>query len=273
LQQRHSFPRESLRRVPVGSDVPPIDRFLAAQAGRSIAITNDNLDDLDYLVRGLRPNTNDFFGVRSLDGYDGGVMVTERWATAVSPLTEDSLDASLPLRSAVAVPVNTQIAARLGVHYLVTDTTRPDAAPAVVGWTGPVLTDGPLAVWENPAFVGEALVQESPNPPTAGIVESRHDGYARVVVSEGQVRDRATVRIDEQFTPDWSVTVDGRDATAEVVDNLYVGTTVGPGRHTVVFRYRPKSFAVGLLIALATAIGGLVALVVAGRRDRARAAK
>jgi hypothetical protein len=273
MQQRHSFPRESLRRVPVGSDVPPIDRFLAAQAGRSIAITNDNLDDLDYLVRGLRPNTNDFFGVRSLDGYDGGVMVTERWATAVSPLTEDSLDASLPLRSAVAVPVNTQIAARLGVHYLVTDTTRPDAAPAVVGWTGPVLTDGPLAVWENPAFVGEALVQESPNPPTAGIVESRHDGYARVVVSEGQVRDRATVRIDEQFTPDWSVTVDGRDATAEVVDNLYVGTTVGPGRHTVVFRYRPKSFAVGLLIALATAIGGLVALVVAGRRDRARAAK
>jgi hypothetical protein len=274
-QQRHSFARVSLHRVAIETTASPIQEFLAGQPGRSLAITNDDFERPDYLVRGLRPNTNDFFGARSLDGYDGGVMVTARWADAVSPLTEDSLDASQPLRVALAHPVNTVLAARLGVRYLVTDITRPDAAPAVVGWTGPVLTDGPLAVWENPAFVGETVVRESNGKtlPTPAMVEARHDGYMRVVVTDGQVGNRATVRIDEQFTPDWSVTVDGHEAKAEVVDELYVGTTVGPGRHTIVFRYRPTSFVVGLVVAAATVVAGLAAFVIAGRRDRARAAK
>jgi hypothetical protein len=275
MQQRHSFARTSLRAEAVGKNPTPIAGFLATRPGRSIAITNDDFDHIDYLELGLRPNTNDFFGARSLDGYDGGVMVTERWATAATALTEGYLDASQPLRGAVAMPVNTAISARLGVHYLVTDTTRSDAASAVVGWSGPVFTDGSLAVWENPAFVGEAVVRETAGatPPTAGVVESRRDGYVRVVVTEGQIRVGATVRIDEQFTPDWSVTIDGHDAKASVVDELYVGTTLGPGPHTVVFRYRPTSFFIGLAIAAVTVVAGLIAFVVAGRRDRARVAK
>jgi hypothetical protein len=274
-QQRHSFARVSLRSVAVETTPSPIQTFLAGRPGRSLAITNDVFDHPDYLVRGLRPNTNDFFGARSLDGYDGGVMVTARWADAVTVLTEGYLDASQPLRGALARPVNTMLAARLGVHYLVADITRPDTAEAVRGWSGPVLTDGPLAVWENPAFLGEAVVRELAGTtlPTAGIVDSRHDGYIRIVVPDGQIRNQGTIRIDEQFTPDWSVAVDGREVKAEVVDALYVGTTIGPGLHTVVFRYRQTSFVVGLFICAATTLAGLAAFVIAGRRDRARAAK
>jgi hypothetical protein len=61
-------------------------RFLDGQPGRSVALTFDELGDPLYLVAGLRPNTNALFDIPSLDGYDGGVQVTDRWANALSSL-------------------------------------------------------------------------------------------------------------------------------------------------------------------------------------------
>jgi hypothetical protein len=198
-------------------------------------------------------------------------MVTARWADAVLSLTGGEVDASLPLRSNLMVPVNPVAAARLGVHYLVTDTTRSDAATAATGWTGPVVTDGVLAVWENPEFVGEAVIADPDGdrtPRRAAEVVDRRDGYVRVVVRDGQAEEKATVRIDEQFTPDWHVTVDGQAAKPLVVDGLYIGTAVGPGSHVIVFRYQPRSFKIGVVLAVATFVAGAGVLAVGERRRR-----
>ena len=58
---------------------PGVGAELRDRPGLTIAFTNDEFADIGYLVAGFRPNTNALAEVRSLDGYDGGVQVTDRF--------------------------------------------------------------------------------------------------------------------------------------------------------------------------------------------------
>jgi uncharacterized membrane protein YfhO len=74
----------------------------------------------------------------------------------------------------------------------------------------------------------------------------------------------AVVVLKSTFSPRWSVTVDRRPARTELIAPSLVGVTVPPGRHTVVFRYRP--FPSHLLIV--AAVIGLLGMQLAWRRWR-----
>jgi uncharacterized membrane protein YfhO len=57
------------------------------------------------------------------------------------------------------------------------------------------------------------------------------------------------LRIDEQFTPDWRVTVDGKTATPVEVGQFLVGVNVPAGQHAVTFTYGSSLFWRGLALA------------------------
>ncbi len=54
-------------------------------------------------------------------------------------------------------------------------------------------------------------------------------------------RRAAVVLLKSSFNPGWTVTVDGEEASTEMVAPALVGVTIAPGQHTVVFTFRGYS--------------------------------
>jgi len=261
--------------------------FLVSTDGYTIALTDDG-GRADYLVPALRPNANALFDIASVDGYDGGVQVTARWAAslrrfAVAPAYD------LPLRNALSAPLDPTQMARLGVRWVVLDASD-DPAVLVPGWDGPAVTDDRFSVWENPSWVAPAwaylagatttqeaadALRETPEDfvgiaivdrPSATLTcESECDPRPvdlRVLTPEhlrAQVNlDRpAVVTVPRQALPGWSVTVDGERTELLAVDGLYLGVSVEPGPHLIEWRYRPGWVTPG---AVAGILGVLVTL-------------
>lgn len=271
---------------------------IVADGGAAMALTPDGGDYGD-LVAGLRPNANSWYGVRSIDGYDGGVQVTERWVRLADRFTTEP-QREMPLRASLTAPVDPVALARLGVRWMVLDATR-DATVWLPDWRGPVADDGRWSLWENPSWFGEAWVWPRATSlqdidDLAGVLGDAAAGMTvgAVIPGEGVACDgacppvRASVErvaperlvvdvdtatggvltLDRQYLDGWSVTVDGVRGVVEVVDDVALGARVPPGAHTVVFNYRPSWVAPSMLAAAGAVL--LLGLVAAGslrRRD------
>ena len=73
----------------------------------------------------------------------------------------------------------------------------------------------------------------------------------------------------DSFYPGWRAYVDGKETKILRANFFFRGVPLQPGDHWVEFRYRPRSFTVGLVISVATAIGmalGSAFLVLKNRR-------
>ena len=92
---------------------------------------------------------------RRIDGYDGGVQITKRWAKSLERFTADP-PTELPLRNSLHVPVTPESMSRLGVRYALLDNGR-DPDVFIPGWVGPLADDGNISVWENPTWIGDAV--------------------------------------------------------------------------------------------------------------------
>jgi hypothetical protein len=173
--QRHSAARSSLVDQPYTAMGGQVAEFLRQHPERNLSLAGTPPDDYRYLSNSLRPNANLTYGSRSLDGYDGGLWVTDRWVKAVEPLTTKAFNNDLPLTWQIEVPPNRELLARLGVKYIIIDAAGtadvyglPDPTSAesqakaaqivAAGYRGPVLVDGPLQVWENPLYTAEGQV-------------------------------------------------------------------------------------------------------------------
>ena len=101
-------------------------------------------------------------------------------------------------------------------------------------------------------------------------------GQARIVSYEHErvvVRARSNGRgllvLSDNHFPGWKAEVDGRPVPIERVDYLFRGVRIGPGAHTVEFRYEPLSWRIGWTISLVSLVGlGLVVLIGLRRRRR-----
>ena len=100
------------------------------------------------------------------------------------------------------------------------------------------------------------------------------DNNVNQVTIHATARRAGFVVLDDSAYPGWQATVDGHSVAWHPANENFRAVAVGPGRHTIVFRYRPSSVTVGAIISVLCTLA-LVALAIAGavvlRRRRARA--
>ncbi len=112
-------------------------------------------------------------------------------------------------------------------------------------------------------------VVESPIPGPAtssGSARIAVDDPERVVL-EVEAASPGLVVLSDQDAPGWTSRVDGRSTPIATTNHLVRGVWVGPGRHTIEFRYRTPGFRTGLAIA-ALLFAGLFVWAAAARRGR-----
>ena len=112
--------------------------WLSAHPDSTIAITLDTGTN-EYLVPALRPNAQALFSIPSIDGYDGGVQISSRWALTMNRFTKSPAYDS-PLRNSISFPLPTDQLARLGIRYVLVDNTY-DMKKIAPDWLGPKISD------------------------------------------------------------------------------------------------------------------------------------
>ena len=69
---------------------------------------------------------------------------------------------------------------------------------------------------------------------------------------EVQTEKPRVLIVSEASYPGWKVYVDGEEKKCLRLDILFQGVAIGPGRHDIVFKFRPKHFSLFLFISLAS---------------------
>ena len=87
------------------------------------------------------------------------------------------------------------------------------------------------------------------------------------VVAAVDARTRVLAVLNDTDYPGWRATVDGRAVPIVRANALFRGVEVEPGRHTIEFRYRPRSFEIGFWLTLA-GLGIALALALSELRPR-----
>lgn len=257
----------------------PAAQWLSTQPGLALAIVDESLDER-FLVAAMRPNANTLYGVRSIDGYDGGVAVSRRWHAGLLQLIPTVND--LTFRAQAPVVLEPQPLARLGVRFVFFNSSRGDGSANFPGWRL-VQTDGEFEVYENPLWLGDAVAwyqtrlvgtpedagntlrNESGELADVGLVERESavlecsgacapDGFITESPIDGtrsvtvQLSKPAVVAVHEQFDEGWTITVDGEPAPAVAVDGIWTGVRVPAGTHRVRLEYRPGWLTLSLLL-------------------------
>ncbi len=305
LALRASDARKLLQPVSMTGYVNPATEFLRGRPERVLALTFDRLDQPRYAVSTLRPNANVLFGIRSLDGYDGGVQVTTRWVETMEALSAGPFNRDLTLRSQIRLPLDAGVLARFGVRWVMLDTEVVPADQQLPGWPWPVAAEGSVGVWENPAWVGDTILWKAAVPTASrpAIAELLRSGgappAAALVPADGPRLSCTTacapegvpvrrprpgaidvtvtgsapgiLSVSEQLADGWRVTVDGVRAPLVEVDGMLLGVEVPAGTHEVRFRYQPDGLRAALAVSGLAAVGVVVIVTVeGGRRVRSR---
>ncbi len=288
LAARHSAARASRAAHPYTAvAASPLLEWLRARPGRVFALTSDQVSSLDRVTASLRPNANVTAGLRSVDGYDGGIQVTEAWVSAWEPLAEGVVDPESPIRSQLRLPLDPAAFAGLGVRWVLVETAAFDPVVALPAWTGPLRTDGGLAVFENPFYHGEAW-WETPVPPGAspgpegwsstridvespmvihtrpGVLRLDVDPRDALAAAVGSGSKTVALVIAEQWDPGWTAWADGQAVDVRRAGPLRMALDIPVGTEAVELRYRIVGLPAGLFLA-ALALVALLAIV---GRDR-----
>jgi len=105
--------------------------------------------------------------------------------------------------------------------------------------------------------------------PMARVIEG--NGTIRGVQSLSVDASQARVRVDtphggtlvltQQTAPGWKVFIDGHEANARVYDSFFRAATVPPGKHEILWTFRPFSLLAGAFVTAVTAIALLISVV------------
>jgi hypothetical protein len=241
-------------------------------------------------------------------GYDLPIMrrFDRLWRGQVSPesssVSKGLLDTPLTLRE--LTPRGLRMLRLLGVTDIQQDPRAPllrapglsvayDGPDARVysvagalprAWVAPAQTvvDGDDAALEAVTRAGfDARQVTITEERVGGLPERAQDGAAargpaaqvvsyepeRVVLRARSAGEGMLVLGDNHY-PGWKAKVDGKDADITRVNYLFRGVRVGPGTHTVEFRYEPLSWRAGWIISLLSLLALIAALVIGARRRR-----
>src|SRR5207244_7167328 len=97
-------------------------------------------------------------------------------------------------------------------------------------------------------------------------VDALPDGAASAVMTATRP---SVALLASSFDPRWTARLDGRPVPTQMVAPSLVGVPLTPGRHTVVFVYRPYPRYWALLLIGAVALAGLITVPEVRRRRAA----
>ncbi len=216
---------------------------------------------------GILPDTNSMVGVHELAVYDP--MLTRRYFAAwkaatgqpggepqISTFCPAVTSAALARRFGVgyvltahgaAAPTGTVFVTTLGTGVAAEDLYRVPGAGAATVVGAHSIADGGTAV-------GTPVAVMEPNPSTWRIVtDATHPELLHLHLTD---------------VPGWRATIDGRPLPLRTYDDVMLEASVPAGRHTVVVTYWPKTFTVGILLAVLAAAALVIAVGVDVRRRR-----
>lgn len=171
-----------------------------------------------------------------------------------------------PQTTGPVTPEQTEWLHRAGVTHVLSFTPLDPSWPARLAWLGedPFLN----AVWGRPRQalflygLAEIRGRLACEASTACRIEiknyKRHEIDSEVNVPQDSSAPARVVLTDLAY-PGWTVLVDGQVVESLIVDEMFRGVNVPPGRHTIAWRYRPASVRWGAFISILTA--GLMAMV------------
>ncbi len=238
-----------------------INAFLGGQLGLSIALTQDRLGDLPYLTESLRPNANSIHTIRSIDGYDGGPLIQNRWVESMSDFTNSKFNVDLTLRSQIERPLRSNTAAKYGLRWAVIDTNIGSADTQLSGWRGPKIASGDLQLWENPLVTGDLQIyfldSRVPEPTSLGerpfelesIIRpcsATCQGSARILNhssksmgAEVTSNSKAIIAFPQAWHKDWKATINGHEVKTFSVNDFLIGVNVDRGQSLIKIEFAP----------------------------------
>jgi hypothetical protein len=268
-------------------------RFLSGKSGRVLSLTFDAWDDERYMVTNLRPNTNVGYEIASIDGYDGGMWIQQRWIDTFSSLTKKSFNIDLTIRSQAHGPYSADLLRRLGVRYVLTDTSVVPAGAQFTGLNGPILKQGSVELWLNPLWKSDGVAYKStrqvpssqsvraallqaaragapsaitePGAPSVDCETSKCDpvGVRTRIASDGSfssivnLDQSAVVAISQGWSRDWKVFVNGKSVPTFPINGFFLGFEVPSGPVEVSGSFSPGWVTPGLAISLLSMIAAL----------------
>ncbi|MFQ5887593.1 MAG: YfhO family protein, partial [Candidatus Hydrothermarchaeales archaeon] len=90
------------------------------------------------------------------------------------------------------------------------------------------------------------------------------------VAIQASLNSSGVLVLTDSFYPGWQVYVDGKEKEMLRANFLFRGVPLSAGEHLVEFRYRPRSFSIGLIISLVTLCGIIVWSVILHALKRGR---
>ena len=134
---------------------------------------------------------------------------------------------------------------------------RPVAPGSSTASSRPRTTPPALALLGDPAFDPRAAVVLSdgsdPRPPARAAANESVQIAAyepeRVAIT-ADVASPAVLVLADAFYPGWQATVDGIPAPILRANLMFRGLALAPGRHEIVFSYRPTAWRLGAAITL-----------------------
>lgn len=217
-----------------------------------------------YADLGLLPDVNDAYGVHELSVYDPIIprAYYRSWAAATGK------PAPLSVAGVFCPSITTAALARhYGVAYVLTPAGA--AAPSgtvfdkdvgsealyAVSASGPatLTPTAPDGSVEGPKVASTVVPVDSPDPTTWRLF------------TDATTPSTLHLRITD--VPGWHATLDGHALPLTAWGDAMLQAEIPPGRHTVVVRYWPSTFTIGIGLALCSVIALMVASLVGWRRQ------
>jgi hypothetical protein len=217
---------------------------------------------------GIDPSDNDFYGVHELDAYDP--IIPQHYYT--SWLTHTGTPTGIPSFNEFCPLIKTSSEARLyGVSFVL----EPIGSPGPQG-TVFVKNVGDESLYHVP---GSGIATLTPLSPSGALPAVEAEGSPVNVTQPDPTTWKMAImatspqilRLRLTDLPGWHASIDGHPVPLVRFAGVMLQLKVPPGRHTVELSYWPKTFTVGIVLAVCALIGLLVALVIErSRRPRGR---
>jgi len=234
--------------------------------GRVLSIGSEDAEDFSAQRRHLRPNTQAYDAVRSVDGYDGGLLIDPHWTRAMTDLTgrKDFLpDASL--RGNLALPYRGRLDperfAELDITRAVVATTPLDVAALLPPGSRFLRRVGDVDLWATPSrgpvFLAGGEVSEG-----LRLLRDPEEREKLEVLLPPAAAGK-TVVVSEAYSPGWSAS---SGIPLKRHHDLLIAFDAPPGIQRVSLRYRAPGLLPGAALSAVALLVSLSLVLIAPRR-------